>query len=108
VSMNKTAYLIMGIRMKESEFPGDRWNDEKWIPYSEGYNEDEVDFHTGEGDDHIYIGKVLERLSKYKDAGYYEMGFVDFVHEQLEVGSALIRLFGKTTMPNLMLVELWG
>src|SRR5688500_8822562 len=108
MSMNKSAYLMIGIRIKEDEFPGDRWNDEKWIPYSEGDNDDEMSLLTGEGDNYVYIGKVLNRTSVYRDATYYEMALTDFWKEKIAVNAFLLEQFGEPMSSYLMFVELWG
>lgn len=70
MSIEYTTYLILGIRIPETEFPGSIWDD-RWLPYSEGHEGVEMRIIQGMnpvGDSTelpIYVGKVLAKWSRY-------------------------------------------
>lgn len=106
MSMDASHYVMYGVAVPKSDFPGDIYDDE-WLPYIEGDPDVDMSILRGEGDDNLYCGWVLGGpYDKWTDGGY-QMLTPDFndilamVHPWLSEK----RIPGQ---PALMLVTTWG
>lgn len=109
MGMHKTTYLMLGIRMPASEFPGDRY-DEEWLPYVEGHPGVEMSILSGESDDYLYIGKQLADSGYAQDDVYFQLDPVgSYTQTQEDVDRFLRERVNWAGGPaRFMFFDLWG
>jgi len=106
MSNQKTTYLILGAKMTESDLPGGRFDD-RWLPHIEGHLGIEINILYGEGDNNIYVGKVLAETSAWDGdpVTVIPMGLSD---EMVKVSTFLSGELGCHELPQLIFFNLWG
>jgi hypothetical protein len=73
VSIVHTTHLMLGVRIKNEDFPGSIYDD-RWLPYSEGHGD--VSASILEDESFVYVGKAIADWDKYKDP---ESSYVEYV-----------------------------
>lgn len=74
MGMDKTTYLIVGIKFDRSDnkLGYDPVLDDRWLPYIEGHEGVELRLLFGENTDDAYLGVVLAESDSYAQGGLDE------------------------------------
>ncbi len=78
MSMNKHTYAMTGIRRTQEQLKGsgiDILGDDKFLPLIEGHEGSYLSAEYGEGDDFVYIGKIVASSEPYSDYVSQELQF---------------------------------
>ena len=95
MGMNQTLFVMTGIKFKYDELPFNL-DDEKYLPYIEGYPETDIRITHGESE-YVYVGEVIE--SKASDE-YDDIDKVFVIPSHYRIATLISEILGMNIAPS--------